>query len=97
MARGSSINGSTYPHDILTRCSRILRRIDCSLPNDMTMPSASILKLSLEVRAERALKAAVKKAIAERARQGLPSYIWRDGKVVELSPEEVRELSEKSE
>jgi hypothetical protein len=37
-----------------------------------------------------ALKAAVEKVYIERARQGLPISIWRDGKIVELSPEEVR-------
>jgi hypothetical protein len=28
--------------------------------------------------------------IIEHARQGWPIYIWRDGKIVELSPEELR-------
>jgi hypothetical protein len=37
-----------------------------------------------------ALKAAVKTVIMDHARQGLPTYIWREGKVVELSPEELR-------
>jgi len=37
-----------------------------------------------------ALKAAVERVIVEHARQGLPVYIWRDGKVVKLSPEELR-------
>jgi len=44
----------------------------------------------LEQRAEMALKAAVEKVIVEHARKGLPIYIWREGKVVELSPEELR-------
>jgi hypothetical protein len=48
-------------------------------------------KLSpLEKRAETAFKIAVAKAIDEHARLGFPIYIWRDGQVVELSPEEVR-------
>jgi len=53
-------------------------------------PPRSILKLPLHVRAEMARKAAVKKAIAEHARQGHPIYVWRDGKVVEVSAEELR-------
>jgi hypothetical protein len=32
-----------------------------------------------------ALKSAVKKAIAERTRLGLPVYVWKDGKVVDLN------------
>ncbi|MGO8788835.1 MAG: hypothetical protein ACLQVL_15835 [Terriglobia bacterium] len=56
----------------------------------MTKPPANVLKLPLEQRAEMALKAAVEKVIVERARQGLPMHIWRQGKIVELSPEEVQ-------
>jgi len=37
-----------------------------------------------------ALKAAVEKVIEEHARQGLPMYIWRDGKVVAVPAEELR-------
>jgi hypothetical protein len=37
-----------------------------------------------------AFKAAVEEVIVEHARQGLPIYIWREGKVVELSPEELQ-------
>jgi len=37
-----------------------------------------------------ALKAADEKVIVDHARRGLPIYIWRDGKVVELSPDELR-------
>lgn len=44
----------------------------------------NVLALPLEQRALLALKAAVKKAIAERAREGLPVYVWSRGKVVEL-------------
>jgi hypothetical protein len=56
----------------------------------MTKPPANVLELPLEQRAEMALRAAVEKVIVEHARQGLPIYIWRDGKIVELSPEELR-------
>jgi hypothetical protein len=56
----------------------------------MTKPPANVLELPLEQRAEMALKAAVEEVIVEHARQGLPIYIWRVGKIVELSPEELR-------
>jgi hypothetical protein len=29
--------------------------------------------------------------IVEHARQGLPIYVWRDGKVVEVPPDKLRE------
>jgi hypothetical protein len=56
----------------------------------MIKPPANVLALPLEERAEMALKAAVEKAIVEHARHGRPMYIWRDGAVVELSPEQLR-------
>jgi hypothetical protein len=59
----------------------------------MTEPPANVLALPWEVRAEMALKAAVEKAIAEHARDGFPIYVWRDGKVVEISAEELRARS----
>jgi hypothetical protein len=57
----------------------------------MKHASSNVLDLPLEERAEIAFKAAVRKALEARARKGLPVCIWRDGKVVELSPEEVLE------
>ena len=59
----------------------------------MIKPPTSVLELPLEQRAEMALKAAVEKVIVAHARQGLPIYIWREGKVVEMSLEELRERS----
>jgi hypothetical protein len=59
----------------------------------MTKPPENVLELPLEQRAEMALRAAVEKVIVEHARQGLPIYIWREGKVVEMSLEELRERS----
>ncbi len=56
----------------------------------MTKPPANVIDLPLEERAAMALKAAVEKVIAEHARQGLPIYIWRDGRVVEVPPDELR-------
>jgi hypothetical protein len=59
----------------------------------MIKPPGNVLELPLEQRAEMALKAAVEKVIIEHSRQGLPIYIWRDGKVVEMSLEELRQRS----
>jgi hypothetical protein len=53
----------------------------------MKKPSKAILRLPLHKRAEIAFKIAVAKAIDEHARLGLPVYIWRDGRVVELAPD----------
>jgi hypothetical protein len=56
----------------------------------MIKPPSNVLDLPLEERAAMALKAAVEKVVAEHARQGLPIYIWRDGRVVEVPPDELR-------
>jgi hypothetical protein len=56
-----------------------------------TVPK-NILRLPLEKRAEMAFREAVDEVIDEHVRLGLPVYIGRDGKVVELSPPEIREL-----
>jgi hypothetical protein len=53
----------------------------------------SALELPLEERAAMAFKAAVRKAIEARARKGLPVYVWHDGRVVALCPDEVLELT----
>ena len=50
----------------------------------------NVLDLPLEERALLALRAAVKKAIAEHAREGLPVYVWSKGRVVKLPPERLR-------
>jgi hypothetical protein len=56
----------------------------------MTKVPANVPDLPLEQRAEMALKAAVRKVIIEHARLGLPIYIWRNGEVLEVSPDELR-------
>lgn len=56
----------------------------------MKKPPKNVLELPLEERAEMALKAAVEKVMEEHAREGLPIYIWLDGRVVEVSAEELR-------
>jgi hypothetical protein len=63
----------------------------------MTKPPANVLELPLELRAQMVLKAAVEKVYIERARQGLPVIVWRNGKSVELSPDEVRALAARME
>jgi hypothetical protein len=56
----------------------------------MTNLPPDILKLPLHVRAEMALKVAVRKALAEHAREGRPAYVLRDGQVVAMAPQEIR-------
>jgi hypothetical protein len=60
----------------------------------MSKPSKAVLRLPIEKRAEIAFKIAVAKAIDEHSRLGLPIYIWRDGRVVELSPDKARNISQ---
>ena len=59
----------------------------------MRKPSRDVLRLPLEKRAEIAFKIALAKAIDEHARLGLPVYIWRNGKVVELPPNRARNIA----
>jgi len=49
-----------------------------------------IRNLPIERRAEMAIQAAARKAITRRSRLGLPVYIWRSGKVVEMSFAELK-------
>src|SRR5215472_5102954 len=56
----------------------------------MKKPLRDVLKLPLEKPAEIAFKVAVAKAIEEHTRLGLPVYVWRNGRVVKLSPSKVR-------
>jgi hypothetical protein len=56
----------------------------------MKKPPANVLELPLIERAELALNAAVEKVWEEHARDGLPIYVLCDGKIVEISPEELR-------
>lgn len=55
--------------------------------------------IPLEILAEEALKEAVAEVIAEHKLAGYPLAVWKDGRVVHLSPEqiEVREQSAKYE
>ena len=57
----------------------------------MSSVPQNVLDLPLEERARLALRAAVKKAIAEHARDGLPVYVWSGGRVVKLPPERLRQ------
>jgi hypothetical protein len=59
----------------------------------MTKPSSNVLELPLLERATIALKAAVRKTIEERAREGASVSIMRDGRVVSVP---ARELLDKS-
>ncbi len=59
----------------------------------MSKPSKDVLRLPIEKRAEIAFKVAVAKAIDEHTRLGLPVYIWRNSRVVKLSPNKPRNSS----
>jgi hypothetical protein len=52
--------------------------------------------LSDKTRIETAVRRAVWEAIARHKRAGNPIAVWRDGKVVWLSPEEIPDSPEKS-
>ncbi len=52
-------------------------------PNGCTAPQGPLREEALQ-----ALRDAVATVIAEHKRFGIPLVIWRDGKVVEISPEE---------
>lgn len=56
----------------------------------MIHPTQNVFELPLLERSEMAMKAAMEKLIDEHAREGLPLYIWRDGKVVAVPAEELR-------
>ena len=56
------------------------------------MKPDTILQLPMEKRAEMAFREAVEGVISEHLRLKLPIYVSRDGRVVELSPEEIHNL-----
>jgi hypothetical protein len=62
----------------------------------MIKPPLDVLDLPILERAALAMKAAMENVIEEHAREGLPVYIWRDGKVVAVPAEELRKATEQS-
>jgi hypothetical protein len=56
----------------------------------MRKPPPNVLELPLAERAFMALEAAVEEVMESHARTGHPVYVMRDGKVVEISAEELR-------
>jgi hypothetical protein len=59
----------------------------------MIKPPPNVLELPLLERAALAMKAAMEEVVEEHAREGLPLYIWRDGKVVAVPAGEFRKKS----
>jgi len=57
----------------------------------MIKPPRNVLEMPLAERSLLALKAAVEKVIEEHAREGLPLYLWRDGKVVAVPAKDLLE------
>jgi hypothetical protein len=56
----------------------------------MREPSKNVSELALEDRADLAMKTAIEKLKLDHARRGLPVYIWQDGKIVEVSAEQLK-------
>jgi hypothetical protein len=56
-------------------------------------PPTSVLELPLVRRAEMAFKDAVREVIEEHAGHGWPLYIWRGGKVIEVSGKELKQMA----
>lgn len=61
----------------------------------MTKPPKNVLDLPLLDRAEMAMKAALEKVIEEHSREGLPLYVWREGKVVAVPAKDLRKQNGK--
>lgn len=59
----------------------------------MSKTPDKIMALPIQKRAALAMQAAFKKAVEEHVREGLPMYVWRDGKVVAVPAEELLEKS----
>ena len=59
----------------------------------MIKPPLNVLELPLFERAALAMEAAMERVIEEHVREGLPLYVWRDGKVVSVPAEELRPRS----
>ena len=58
----------------------------------MRQPPENVMELPLDVRAMLALQAAVENAMEEHMREGRPFYIYRDGKTVGLTHEEMKAI-----
>lgn len=54
-------------------------------------------KMPLAVRAEKAFREAVAKAITEHKHAGVPITIWQDGKVVQIPPDQIEVREEQTE
>jgi hypothetical protein len=69
-------------------------RDDCGAErNALSNIPPEILALPLNEQAALAMQAAFKKALEEQVREGLPMYVWRDGKVLAVPAEELLEKS----
>ena len=78
----------------LYNAAAAFRRADCTARTvKMSSLPRKVRDLPLERRALLALRAAVRKAIAERTREGLPVYIWSGGKVVDISAKPLQSRS----
>ncbi len=55
----------------------------------MTKGKKSNSDIPIGTRAEEALKRAVAETLADHKRAGDPIFVWRNGKVVEIPPEQI--------
>lgn len=62
----------------------------------MIKPPPNVLDLPLLDRAQMAMDAAVERVIEEHIREGLPLYVWQDGRVVAISPRELKAKYDKA-
>jgi hypothetical protein len=62
----------------------------------MTEKTKKLSDIPIGIRAEEALKKAVAEAIADHKRTGDPIAIWRDGKVVQIPPEQIEVREEQA-
>jgi hypothetical protein len=87
-------NTAQIPRIIASQERRLLRVRLTNLYNQlrkaMSKSPSKIVDLPLAERALMALKVAVKKAIRQHAREGLPIYVWGNGKVLEIPSDKLR-------
>ena len=62
----------------------------------MTEKKKKLSDIPIGIRAEEALKKAVAETIADHKRAGDPIVIWRDGKVVQIPPEQIEVREEQA-
>ena len=60
---------------------------------DLRYMNKKYLKVSIPKLAEKAIKEAFKEVVKENRKAGLPLIVWKNGKVVKLSPEKLKKIN----